>query len=84
MRLLFALCNGPSSYQKNGRESIEIVRDQAVVKQYLRRKEEQKLQHYMNNPDLLVEKSGDAEENEIIKAACVSFSILFDPSLTPA
>ena len=54
--------------QVKGKEQVEIVRDPAVIRSYMKRIEEQKLAYYMKNPDLLAP-SGDAEEDEIKKAA---------------
>jgi len=49
----------------------QIVRDPAVVNQYLKRVEEKKLEYYINNPMLLEEmqSTGNAEEDEIRREA---------------
>ena len=49
---------------------MEIIRDPAVIKSYMKRIEEKKLAYYMDHPDELLP-SGDAEEDEIKMAACV-------------
>ena len=57
--------------QKNGKTVTQIVRDPAVVNQYLKRVEEKKLEYYINNPMLLEEmqSTGNAEEDEIRREA---------------
>lgn len=61
-------------FQKNGKTVTQIVRDPAVVNQYLKRVEEKKLEYYINNPMLLEEmqSTGNAEEDEIRREAYVA------------
>ena len=60
--------SGSLSVQVKGKTHVEIVRDPAVIQSYLRRTEEKKLEHYMQQAEEL-QPSGNAEEDELKKAA---------------
>lgn len=48
-----------------------IVRDPAVIKAYMRKVEEQKLEYYMNHPEA-IKRTGNAEEDALQQVAYVT------------